>query len=52
LEINQQILNSLTQNGYVPFYYQQDNQTYELRLGLIAPEGSPKEDLLIEEELH
>ena len=32
LLINQQILNSLTQNGYVPFVYALGNQTYTIKL--------------------
>ena len=32
LIINQQILNSLEQNGYVPFIFERDNQTYNLKL--------------------
>ena len=35
LLINQQMINSLNQNGYVPFLYTQDNQTYQLKLGVI-----------------
>ena len=35
LLINQQMINSLNQNGYVPFLYTQDNQTYQLKLGII-----------------
>ncbi len=33
--MNQQILNSLRQNGYVPFFYETDNETVELKLGVI-----------------
>ncbi len=32
LLINRQILNSLQQNGYVPFVYQIQNQTYKINL--------------------
>lgn len=32
LIINQQILNSLEQNGYVPFIFERDNQTYNIKL--------------------
>jgi len=35
LLMNQEILNSLNQNGYVPFMFQQDNQTYNIKLGVI-----------------
>ncbi len=32
LLINQQILNSLQQNGYVPFVFNSNNQTYNIKL--------------------
>jgi Fe-S cluster biosynthesis and repair protein YggX len=32
LSMNRQILNSLQQSGYVPFYYVENNQTYQLKL--------------------
>lgn len=32
LIINQQILNSLQQNGYVPFVFMENNQTYNIKL--------------------
>lgn len=32
LIINQQILNSLNQNGYVPFIFIENNQTYNIKL--------------------
>ena len=32
LIINQQILNSLQQNGYVPFVFVKNNQTYNIKL--------------------
>ena len=35
LLMNQEILNSLNQQGYVPFVFQQDNQTYNIKLGVI-----------------
>lgn len=35
LNINQQILNSLQQSGYVPFVFVENNQTYNVRLGVI-----------------
>ncbi len=35
LIINQQMINSLSQYGYVPFSFTQNNQTYQLKLGII-----------------
>lgn len=32
LIINSQILNSLEQNGYVPYVFVKDNQTYNIKL--------------------
>lgn len=32
LIINEQILNSLNQNGYVPFVFVNNNQTYNIKL--------------------
>lgn len=38
LIINQQILNSLRQNGYVPFIFVDNNQSYNIKLGIIPKE--------------
>ena len=38
LSINMQILNSLQQSGYVPFMFVENNQTYNIRLGVIQNE--------------
>ncbi|KKN44979.1 hypothetical protein LCGC14_0687400 [marine sediment metagenome] len=35
LLINQQMINSLVQDGYISFLYTQDNQTYQLKLGVM-----------------
>ncbi len=38
LFMNQQMINSLNDYGYVAFSYQQDEQVYQLKLGIL-PEG-------------
>jgi hypothetical protein len=35
LFINNQMINSLNQNGYVPFSFTQDGQIYQIKLGVI-----------------
>jgi hypothetical protein len=35
LFINQQMISSLGQNGYVPFSFTQDGQIYQLKLGIM-----------------
>ena len=35
LFIQQEIINSLNQNGYVPFSFTQDGETYQLKLGVV-----------------